>query len=83
MRPDLMQASPDEAAPGDVVALTFPEETSRGVAFVLERRVGDTWDLRYFLFPGHRGGRGPSWRTPAEDVGWPDVGVGGPVPTGC
>lgn len=41
-RPGSMVADRDTAAPGDVVQLTFPDEMTRGIHFVLEEEVGDT-----------------------------------------
>lgn len=49
VRPDLLEISPDEASPGDRVELLYPQGTSRGVGFVLEERVDDSWQVRYFL----------------------------------
>ncbi|MDQ3345655.1 MAG: hypothetical protein M3473_05090, partial [Chloroflexota bacterium] len=46
MRPDLIVADPEVIPPGGIVALTFPEETTRGILFVLEERVGDSWAHR-------------------------------------
>ena len=82
MRPDLMVADPDEIAPGGVVALTFPEESVRGVHFVLEERVGESWALRYNLFSdGPGAGWQRSWQSASlEAVVVPDIGVGGPGP---
>jgi hypothetical protein len=82
MRPDLIIAEPARVAPGVVVALTFPEETERGILFVLEQRVADTWVHRYNLASD---GPGPqfqmSWhRLDEPDIAFPDIGVGGPGP---
>jgi hypothetical protein len=82
MRPDLIVADPPAAAPGAVVALHFPAETSRGVLFVLEQRVGKTWALRYYLTSD---GPGPGWRMTwhvegAQGFGVEDIGVGGSGP---
>lgn len=82
MRPDLIVADPPVAAPGAVVALEFPAETMRGVLFVLERRVGESWALRYYLTSD---GPGPGWRmawheASAEGFAVEDIGVGGPGP---
>ena len=82
MRPDLIVADPPAATAGGVVGLIFPEETSRGILFVLEQRMGETWVLRYYLTSD---GPGPGWRmnweTAREQVAAvPDIGVGGPGP---
>lgn len=83
MRPDLMEVTPDPAAPGETVELTFPEETSRGLGFVLERRLQDgSWHHVYFLTvsPAGRPDIPPQWSTAEERPGWDDLGVGGPGP---
>lgn len=89
IRPDLMEVHPDEASPGDQVELLFPQETDRGVGFVLEERVDDRWHVRYFLTVPDIGlGDDPpedlwgSWFPPdnPDRLDWPDVGVSGPVP---
>ena len=82
MKPDLIVADPQVAAPGAFVALTFPGETDRGVLFVLEERVGDSWALRFNLLSD---GPGAGWQrsghVPGEDaLVVPDIGVGGPGP---
>ena len=82
MRPDLLVIDPTTAAPGDVVALTFPEETTRGILFVLEQRVGDTWVNRFYLRSDGPGeGWEMSWHAAAEQgLAVEDIGVGGPGP---
>jgi hypothetical protein len=82
MRPDLIVADPAAAEPGEVVALRFPEETTRGILFVLERRVGDAWELWYYLTSD---GPGPGWERTwqaagAHGLAVEDIGVGGPGP---
>ena len=83
MRPDLLVIDPTTAAPGEVVALTFPEETTRGILFVLEKRVGDTWVNRFYL---RSDGPGEGWQMSwhaadaAEGMAVEDIGVGGPGP---
>jgi hypothetical protein len=82
MRPDLLVIDPAQAAPGVVVALTFPEETMRGVLFVLDQRVDDTWVTRFYLTsdgPG-AGWERQWWPVDAAGMGVPDIGVGGPGP---
>jgi hypothetical protein len=82
MRPDLMVADPEAISPGGVVAVTFPEETMRGIHFVLEEHVGESWALRYNLFSdGPGAGWQRSWQPATlEAVVVPDIGVGGPGP---
>lgn len=41
IRPDLVEIQPTSASAGDVVELSFPKETGRGLAFVLERGDDD------------------------------------------
>ena len=82
MRPDLLVIDPPMAAPGDVVVLTFPEETTRGILFVLDQHVGDTWVNRFSLTSD---GPGEGWEmrwnaAGAQGVAVPDIGVGGPGP---
>lgn len=81
MRPDLIQATPDPATPGQVVELTFPRETMRGIAFVLEKRSGETWAWRYVLTSSPADSqRDPAWSPANDHQGWEDLGVGGPGP---
>ena len=82
VRPDLLVLDPTTAAPVDVVALTFPEETTRGILFVLDERVDDAWISRFFLTSD---GPGAGWErrwAPADAGGMAveDIGVGGPGP---
>ena len=82
MRPDLLVIEPAKAAPGDVVALTFPEETTRGILFVLDQRVDDGWVARFYLIsdgPG-QGWEREWWPVDAEGFAIPDIGVGGAGP---
>ncbi len=80
MRPDLLVLAPDPVAPGDTVAMRFPEETGRGVAFQLDQQIGDEWSTRYWLTSDGNGGRPFSVPVYTEGYGVPDVGVGGPGP---
>jgi len=82
MRPDLIVADPAVVSPGGVVALTFPEETSRGVLFVLEERADESWAHRYNLSSD---GPGPGWQMAwhlpnEQNIAFPDIGVGGAGP---
>lgn len=83
LAPELMTITPEQAAPGDHVELTYPEQTQRGVAFVLERAAGETWSTTHLLTSSTDGyGGGPS-AVPVDDAegyGWDDIGVGGPGP---
>ncbi len=82
MRPDLIVADPGVAAPGAVVALTFPEETTRGILFVLERETGAGWELQYYLTSdGPGAGWERTWQSAGADgIAVEDIGVGGPGP---
>ena len=90
VRPDLMEIDPDEASPGEFVELHYPQETGRGVGFVLEERVDDSWQVRYFLTssegrelpdPPPEPGEFEGWMPPdnPDRLEWPDIGVSGPV----
>lgn len=81
-RPRSMVADRDAAAPGDVVALAFPDEMTRGIHFVLEEEVGGTWVYRDGLISsGEDGGAPGDWFVPGdEDVAIPDIGIVGPGP---
>jgi len=83
IEPDLLVVEPHVAAPGSIVELRYPLETLRGVAFVLERRVGDAWSTTHLLTSGVDGyGDGsPGW-APYDDpeYGVEDVGIGGAGP---
>jgi hypothetical protein len=82
MRPDLIVADPERVEPGGVVALTFPQETARGILFVLEERAGESWAHRYNLSSDGPGeGWEMSWHLPnADGIAFPDIGVGGGGP---
>jgi len=82
MRPDLIVIDPTTAPSGAVVGLAFPEETSRGVLFVLDQRIDDRWVSRFYLTsdgPG-QGWQRDWWPVDAEGMAVPDIGVGGPGP---
>ena len=83
MRPDLMVAAPNPAAPGGTVELTYPEQSPRGLAFVFERQMPDgSWNHVYFLVasPADRPDIRPEWFTAEQGAGWDDLGVGGTGP---
>ena len=80
-RPASMVADREVAAPGDVVALSFPDEMVRGILFVLEEETGPTWTYRYGLISSGEGGEPGDWFIPGEeDVAIPDIGIAGPGP---
>jgi hypothetical protein len=79
MRPDLMEVDPSEASAGDMIELRFPKATPRGVGYVLERSVGDGWELVYYLTSGVSGYRygQPSWTAVGGEWSWDDIAVEG------
>lgn len=83
MRSDLMRLEPPQARPGDGVALRFPDETTRGVGYVLERSMGGNWRYLYALSASPAEGfTAPAEWAPADDphFGWPDIPIDGPGP---
>lgn len=81
MAPDLIEVEPSVAAPGEEVSIFFPEETLRGVHFVLEGQQEEEWKLRYHLLSDWGGEREPE-SFPAEtmEVQVEDIGISGPGP---
>ena len=81
-RPASMVADRETAAPGDIVELTFPDEMTRGVWFVLEQEAGGRWIYRYDLTSDGPGEGWPiEWRVAGEEgFAVEDIGVGGPGP---
>ena len=82
MRPDLIVADPAQVAPGDVLSLTFPQETMRGIHFVLESQARGAW---FHMFDLTSDGPGPGWEprwSAAGAAGFAveDIGVVGPGP---
>ena len=78
-----MTITPATASPGQRIALRFPENNVRGVAFSLAAWNGQGWEVRYYL-TGGRGSDGPTpqwWSVEdSEGRGWHDIGVRGPGP---
>lgn len=81
MRPDLMIIDPAVAAPGDELALRFPEETPRGIAFELHRRTDGGWVTTHGM-NSDANGKEYAGTVPVgtEGFGSIDVGIGGPGP---
>jgi hypothetical protein len=82
LRPDVIVPEAAEVAPGDVLAVGFPNEMTRGILFVLERQGPEGWLPAFFLTSD---GPGPEWEmtwSPPGGAGMavPDIGVGGPGP---
>jgi hypothetical protein len=82
MRPDLMVADPEQVAPGEQVALSFPEETGRGLGFALDQQTDDGWQRRAYLTsaPGDGPPDEPAWHPPDPRPEWDSIGIGGPGP---
>ncbi len=80
MRPELMVADPTRPSNGEVVELTFPRETMRGIAFVLERQENGVWQYLYDMVSDANGGAPHTVPALSQGFGYDDVGVGGPGP---
>jgi hypothetical protein len=80
LRPDLLVLDPVNAAPGQLVAMRYPEQTSRGVAFQLDRRTGDGWTPVSWMTSDGNGGDPITVPAFTGGFGVPDVGVGGSGP---
>jgi hypothetical protein len=75
---EVMIADRAQAAPGDIVELSFPGEKDRGIMYVLEEETGPTWTYRYILLAGDTY---PTWHRPGdESVAIPDIGIAGVGP---
>lgn len=75
-RPAAMVADREVASPGDVVEISFPEEMTRGILYVLEEATGASWTYRYALISDGAGGR-MSWQAADAGIAVEDIGVGG------
>lgn len=79
-----MTVAPTSATPGQEVALRFPSDSERGIAFSLAQWSEGQWDEKYYLTSdwGTSGDHAPAWWTveDSENRGWEDVGVSGPGP---
>lgn len=78
-----MTIAPAAASPGQRIALRFPTNYVRGVAFSLAAWNGESWAVRYYLTSGRGSGSpAPQWWSgeDSEGRGWPDVGTVGPGP---
>lgn len=80
LREDLMVANPPVARPGDVVELTFPEKTSRGIAFQLDRREDDGWTTEWWMTSDANGGQPTTVAAGTEGYSYDDIGFEGPGP---
>jgi hypothetical protein len=77
-----MVAEPALVEPGGVVGLSFPDQMTRGILFVLEGRTANGWLPAFFLTSD---GPGPEWEMTWQPPGGAglaveDIGVGGPGP---
>ena len=79
-----MTLAPASATPGQEVALRFPSDSERGIAFSLAQRREGQWDETYYLTSdwGTSGDYAPTWWTveESENRGWQQVLVSGPGP---
>lgn len=80
MRSELMVVDPTRVAAGETVAMRFPKETMRGVAFQLDRWDGENWVTRYWMTSDGNGGQPMTVAVGTEGYEVVDVGVAGPGP---
>jgi hypothetical protein len=79
IRPDLIEAHPAIAGPGDTIELAFPQSTDRSLAYAMELETADGWNYVYQLVSDQRGGE-PFWQEAGGPVEIDLVGVSGPGP---
>jgi hypothetical protein len=79
-RPASMVADRETAAPGDVIELSFRDEVVRGILYVLEEEVGDTWVYRYYTTVWPEDGEPSAFQAAEDDVEVPAIGISGPGP---
>ena len=80
-RPSPITVTPATARPGATVALTFPDESGRGIAFQLAKATEPSKVLYYLTSDwGRRGEHTPTWWRAGASGGWEDVGISGPGP---
>jgi hypothetical protein len=72
--------TPATARPGATVALTFPDEAGRGIAFQLAKATEPSKVLYYLTSDWGRGTHKPTWWAAGDNGGWVDVGINGPGP---
>jgi hypothetical protein len=80
--PNPIVVTPETAKPGQLVALTFPQSSPRGVAFQLTTETAPDRVLYYLTSDWGRpsGEHRPTWTKPEGGYGWVDVGINGPGP---
>lgn len=71
--------SPESAKPGQLVALTFPQSSPRGIAFQITTESDPAKVLYYLSSDWGGSGHRPTWGVPGN-YGWVDVGISGPGP---
>ncbi|GAA1134492.1 hypothetical protein [Arthrobacter flavus] len=85
MRPALLEISTSPTSPGETIEVRFPQETDRGIAWVLEEQSGNDWRVLYYLgaaLDNNDSFSSPSWWSVDDNEGKavPDIGVNGPGP---
>jgi hypothetical protein len=82
VRPDQITVDPAQVEPGEVVGVSFPDEMTRGILFVLEQQTEEGWLPAYFLTSDGPGeGWEMTWSPPGgAGLAVEDIGVGGPGP---
>jgi hypothetical protein len=82
VRPDQIVVEPAQAEPGEIVGVSFPDEMTRGILFVLERQTAEGWLPAFFLTSDGPGeGWEMTWSPPGgAGLAVEDIGVGGPGP---
>lgn len=78
----MLEVSASPASPGETIEVRFPQETDRGIAWVLEEQDGNDWHVLYYLTAAinkNDSFGSPSWWSvdDNEGKGWPDIGVNG------
>lgn len=85
MRPELMQVKPSPAVAGQPIEVRFPEETERGVGWVLEEQGNNSWHAGWSLTAAsgsYDSEYVPNWY-PADDeaaFAWDALAIAGPGP---
>jgi len=87
MSPELMRVTPSPAVAGQPIEVRFPEETERGVGWVLEEQEDNLWHARWSLTAasgsyGRDSENVPNWY-PADDEAaftWDALAIAGPGP---
>ena len=73
--------TPATVRPGATVALMFPDETGRGIAFQLAKASEPDKVLYYLTSDWGPGGKHtPTWWAAGDNGVWEDVGISGPGP---